>query len=135
MPKTYIDESEKTKVVEPMFSRDRQTYRGNRSSARENLEINSLIVDFNRLSNRCTDTENELLAVCNNLVFNVYNLTEEENKNDGKNYAIEDVISAVDDRSGAYGDTEEPMSLETITKLTGKIQRIKNKLIRLENNI
>jgi len=135
MPKTFSDQSQSKKIIEPMFSRDRQAYRGNRLSGRENLEINSLIVDFNRISNQCLDTENRLTAVCNGLVFDVYSLTETENKNDGKNYEVEGVIVAVDDRSGAYGDTEQSMTLDTITKLTGKIQRIKNKLIRLENSI
>lgn len=135
MPKTFIDESQLSKLVEPMFSRLRQKYRGNRYSQEQNLEINSMLVDLHRLNNSCLDIENQLNEVCNNLVFNVYNITETENINDGKNYEIQDVLSMVDDNTGSYGDNEEPMLLETITKLTGKIQRIKNKLIRLENNI
>lgn len=135
MPKTYFDQSEKNNLIEPMFSRNRQTYRGTRSSSKENLEINSLLIDFNRLNNQSSSLEDQLNEVCNDLVYDIYSLTESENKNDGKNYEVTEVIHMIDDKSGTYGDTEEPMFLETISKLTGKIQRIKNKLIRLENNI
>ena len=135
MAKTYFDESQKNKLVEPMFSRDRQKYRGNRSSLRDNLEINSLLVDLNRLNNQCKQIGIELDNISNDLIYNINSLTEVDMKNDGKDFAVENVSSMIDDRSGLYGDTEKAMTLETMTKLVGKIQRIKNKLIRLENEI
>ena len=47
MAKTFYSESEYfSNIEEPMFTRSRKTYKGDRPSAEENLEINSLIVNF-----------------------------------------------------------------------------------------
>ncbi len=52
MPITYTKQSHTKRLIEPFFSRFRQKYRATRNSKRENLEMNSLIVDFNRIDNQ-----------------------------------------------------------------------------------
>ncbi len=52
MPITYTKQSHTKRLIEPFFSRFRQKYRATRNSKRENLEMNSLIVDFNRINNQ-----------------------------------------------------------------------------------
>lgn len=129
MAKTFYDESEYfSNIEEPMFTRSRKTYRGERSSAEENLEINSLIVNFNRIKNSIESLNSLLDTLSSNLVYSTSVYTQSEALNDGRDYSIEGVEINIDN-----GEYDGDMILETISKISGKISKLESKISRLEN--
>lgn len=130
MAKTFYNESEYfSNIEEPMFTRCRKKYKGERSSLEENLEINSLIVNFHRIKNSIDALNSSLDTLSSDLIHNTSTYTEEEALNDGKNYSIEGVEIYVDNN----GAVLEDMILETISKISGKINKLESKITRLEN--
>jgi len=127
MAKTFQEKNE-YKVAEPMFSRLRQSFRGHRDSAKENLEINAMLVDLHRLQNNVVLIENKISSVQSDLVSKLNNLTEQEILEDGIDFEIEDVEVSFQE------NPEQNMILETLNKISAKIQRTKNKIERLELN-
>ena len=127
MGKTFQD-TDQYKIIEPVFSRSRQSFRGSRSSAVENLEINAILVDLHRLESNVSLIENTIESVQSDLVSNLNTLTEQEVLEDGANFEIEDV------QVSFLSNPEQSMILETLNKISSKIQRTKNKIQRLEVN-
>jgi hypothetical protein len=133
MANTFNENQDSETIIEPVFSRSRQKYKGERSSGQENLEINALLVDLNRIDNQAVSIDSSLGNVSLNLVAKISDLTEEEILDNGKNFEIENTDILFDDRVTSYGDLEQSMILETLSKISGKITRIQNKIKRLEN--
>lgn len=132
MPKTYFENNDRKGPIEPVTSRARKSYRGSRSSAEENLEINSIIVDLNRMNLNLDRMQTSIDNVSKNLVSNISNLSSEEILNNGTDYEVEDVGYFIDDRVSAYGSNEQDMVLSTINKMSGTIKKLQSKISRLE---
>ena len=133
MANTFSEENNDGKIVEPVFSRSRQKFKGERSSGQENLEANALLVDINRINNQILNLDNSLENISLDLVSKISDLTEAEALNDGKNLEISNTRILFDDKVTSYGNLEENMVLETLNKISGKIIKIQNKVKRLEN--
>lgn len=133
MANTFSEENNDGKIVEPVFSRSRQKFKGERSSGQENLEVNALLVDINRINNQILNLDNSLENISLDLVSKISDLTEAEALNDGKNLEISNTRILFDDKVTSYGNLEENMVLETLNKISGKIIKIQNKVKRLEN--
>lgn len=133
MANTFSDQDNSGKIIEPFFSRSRQKFKGERNSGQENLEINALIVDFNRINNQALSIEDSLENISLNLVSKISDLTEAEILDDGKNFEISNTNILIDDQTSSYGTLEQAMILETLNKISGKIKKVQNKIKRLEN--
>jgi hypothetical protein len=132
MPITYTKQSHTKRLIEPFFSRFRQKYRGSRNSKRENLEMNSLIVDFNRIDNQLDSID----ASCNNYSASINgkisSIVEEEVLVDGVDVEVNGVTaSAVDEIT----HNASIIDINNIVKITGKLSRLHNKVKFLENRI
>lgn len=133
MAKTFIEQDYKNGPLEPTFSRSRKNYRGHRSSSAENLESNSLIVDFNRINLGINRLEFSIENINQDLVSNFSELTTEQILNNGIDYAVTEVRYAINKESDVYGSDEKDMILETLSKLSITIKKIQSKISRLEN--
>lgn len=133
MAKTFIEQDYKNGPLEPIFSRSRKNYRGHRSSSAENLESNSLIVDFNRINLGINRLEFSIENINQDLVSNFLELTTEQILNNGIDYAVTEVRYAINKESDVYGSDEKDMILETLSKLSITIKKIQSKISRLEN--
>jgi hypothetical protein len=133
MANTFTEQDNNGNITEPLFSRSRQKYKGERNSGQENLEINSILIDIIRINNQIIDIDNSLENVSLDLVSKISELTEQESLDDGKNLQISNTNILLDDKLTTYGDLEENMILETLNKISGKISRIQSKIKRLEN--
>jgi hypothetical protein len=133
MANTFSDKDNSGKIIEPFFSRSRQKFKGERNSGQENLEINALIVDINRINNQALSMEDSLENISLDLVSKISDLTEIEILDDGKNFEISNTNILIDDQTSPYGTLEQAMVLETLNKISGKIKKIQNKIKRLEN--
>lgn len=133
MAKTFIEQNDKNGPLEPIFSRSRKNYRGHRSSSAENLESNSLIVDFNRINLGIKQLEFSIENINQDLVSDFSNLTTDQILNNGIDYAITGVRYAIGKESDVYGSSEKDMILETLSKLSITIKKIQSKISRLEN--
>ena len=133
MANTFTEESNDGTIIEPLFSRSRQKFKGERNSGQENLEINALLVDIHRVNNQISDLDTSLENISLNLVSRISDLTEAEALDDGKNFEVSNTNILFDDQVTSYGDLEESMILETLNKISAKISKIENKVRRLEN--
>jgi tetrahydromethanopterin S-methyltransferase subunit B len=120
----YLEDS--FPIKEPLFTRSRKPYRGSRSSAEDNLEMNSLIVNFHRLQNEINSIEGMIDNLSRNLVGKISDTTNFQAPNDGIEYEISGVNISIQ-------GNEESMILDTISKISGKIKRLESKIKRLEN--
>jgi len=132
MPITYTKQSHTKRLIEPFFSRFRQKYRGARNSKRENLEMNSLIVDFNRINNQLDLID----STCNNYSANIngkiYSIVETEVLVDGVDVEVDGVAALAVDEITNNAST---ININDIVKITGKLSRLHNKVKFLENRI
>jgi hypothetical protein len=133
MANTFNEKLDSEKVIEPIFSRSRQKYKGNRNSTQENLEINAFIIDVNRIEAQATSLDFSLENISLNLVSRITDLSDENILQDGKDFEIENTNILFDDKLSEYGTLEENMILESLNKISGKITRLQNKIKRLEN--
>jgi hypothetical protein len=133
MANTFNEKLDSEKIIEPIFSRSRQKYKGNRNSIQENLEINAFIIDVNRIESQATSLDSSLENISLNLVSRITDLSDEDILQDGKDFEIENTNILFDDKLSEYGTLEQNMILESLNKISGKITRLQNKIKRLEN--
>jgi conjugal transfer/entry exclusion protein len=133
MANTFNENLDSEKIIEPIFSRSRQKYKGNRNSIQENLEINAFIIDVNRIESQATSLDSSLENISLNLVSRITDLSDEDILQDGKDFEIENTNILFDDKLSEYGTLEQNMILESLNKISGKITKLQNKIKRLEN--
>jgi hypothetical protein len=133
MPITYTKQSHTKRLIEPLFSRFRQKYRGTRNSKKENLEINSLLADFNRINNQLDSISLTCDSYSIGINGKIFSLAEEEVLVDGVNVQPEGVTAYslnIDATPSASS-----IGINDIVKITGKLSRLQNKIKFLENRI
>jgi hypothetical protein len=133
MPITYTKQSHTKRLIEPLFSRFRQKYRGTRNSKKENLEINSLLADFNRINNQLDSISLTCDSYSIGINGKIFSLVEEEVLVDGVNVQPEGVTAYslnIDATPSASS-----IGINDIVKITGKLSRLQNKIKFLENRI
>jgi len=133
MPITYTKQSHTKRLIEPLFSRFRQKYRGTRNSKKENLEINSLLADFNRINNQLDSISLTCDSYSIGINGKIFSLVEQEVLVDGVNIQPEGVTAYslnIDATPSASS-----ISINDIVKITGKLSRLQSKIKFLENRI
>jgi hypothetical protein len=132
MPITYTKQSHTKRLIEPFFSRFRQKYRGSRNSKRENLEMNSLIVDFNRIDNQLDLIDASCNSYSASINGKISSIVEEEVLVDGVDVEVDGVTASAVDEITYNAST---IDINDIVKITGKLSRLHNKVKFLENRI
>jgi len=132
MPITYTKQSYTKRLVEPLFSRFRQKYRGTRNSKRENLEINSLLADFNRINNQLNSINSTCDSYSVAINGKIFLTTEEVVLVDGVDLEVNGVTASTVDK---ITSTSSNININDIVKITGKLSRLQNKIKFLENRI
>jgi len=133
MPITYTKQSHTKRLVEPLFSRFRQKYRGTRNSKRENLEINSLLADFNRINNQLTSIDLACDSYSVTINGKIFSSTEQEVLVDGADIEIQGVTAYSVDNDATPSSSS--IGVNDIVKITGKLSRLQSKIKYLENRI
>jgi hypothetical protein len=127
MAKSYI---EIKRIIQPLFQRYRNTYRGPRSSEKENLEMNKILIDLKRLEQKVNNLNNDSYEDVRIFIGQVdpeLVAIHSENE-DGLYYSFNDikVHYANDSATPSY------VEIETISTLAGKMSRILQKIKMLE---
>jgi len=132
MPITYTKQSHTKRLIEPLFSKFRQKYRGTRDSKKENLEMNSLIADFNRINNQLNlinSTCDDRSEVVNGKIFSI---VQEDIFNDGVDLEIGGVTASAVNKTTSNATN---ININDVVKITGKLARLKNKIKFLEDKV
>ena len=123
---------ENKRIIQPLFQRYRNTYRGPRSSEKENLEMNKILIDIKRLEEKVNNLNNNSYQDIRIFVGQVdpeFNSIHLENE-DGLYYSFSDILIHYKD------EVTDPATLEidTTSTMAGKMSRILQKIKMLEKN-
>jgi hypothetical protein len=128
MARTY---TEIKRIIQPLYQRYRNTFRGPRSSHLENLEMNKILIDIKRLDQK-TDILNEKIyedvrVFVGQVDPETYGIHEE--REDGLYYTFNDV------EIFPYGESPTPNYIEIPTTITmsSKMSRLAHKVNMLES--
>lgn len=118
------------RIVQPLFSRYRNTFRGPRSSQKENLEMNKFLIDIKRLEEKI-NILNEKVYTDVQIILG-YGDPEQvqvhEEYDDGKYYMFDDILVKYGDESA----TPEYLQLDTMETIAARLNRIAKKVKELE---
>lgn len=118
------------RLIQPLFQRYRNTFRGPRSSQKENLEMNKILIDFKRLDEKADYLDEKAYSDIRILVGQVdpEDAPLHEEYEDGKYYIFENILVEY------YGDSATPtnLSIDTISTMSSKLSRINRKILTLE---
>jgi hypothetical protein len=132
---TFSKKSNRRRIVEPLFNRSRQKYRASRISSSEVLEMNSLILDLERIQLDLDEIDASILSKTYGISGNIKSVTLEEKLNDGSDYAIDGVEINIDDPDTTYGSSIQSLSIKNTNILSARLSRIESRVSRLENGI
>lgn len=125
-----ITYKEGRRLIQPLFQRYRNIFRGPRSSHLKNLEMNKILIDLKRLDEKADNLNEKLykdiqifMGQVDPLLIQVH-----EEYEDGKYYIFENVL--VD----YFGDSATPtnLTIDTVSTMAGKLSRINEKVKKLE---
>jgi hypothetical protein len=128
---TFSKRSNRKRVVEPIFVKNRQKYRGYRSSVSENNEMNSLIVDLERITLQLDEINNLIDEQSIRIVGRISAATVEEKLQDGTTQTISGVEICYDDSSPELEDLVIP----NLATLASKIARLELKIQKMEDTV
>lgn len=137
MPKIYTNQSNSTRIREPLFNISRVKYKGSRLSEQENVETNLLKLDITRISLELEQIDS---AVIDNLVYligDITDITDSVKLNDGLSYSVAGVTTS----TFGYKDpdiespTTQVLSIDVTNKLGAKLSRLYSKVTRLESEM
>jgi hypothetical protein len=128
MARTY---TEFKRIIQPLFQRYRNTFRGPRSSAKENLEMNKMLIDLKKLDEKADYLNEKTYSSIQIFVGQVdpEQLQIHDDYEDGKYYRFDDVIFEF------FGDGATPdyLEIDTTSTVSSKLSRIAEKVKELEN--
>ena len=118
------------RLIQPLFQRYRNTFRGPRSSNLENLEIGKVLIDIKRLEEKVDYLDEKVYSDIQIFVGQVdpEGVPVHEEYADGKYYVFEDILVEYYDDSA----TPSTLSIDTISTLSSKLYKIHRKIITLE---
>lgn len=128
MAKSYL---EIKRIVQPLYQRYRNTFRGPRSSQKENLEMNKILIDLKRLDEKVDNLNNKLYENVRIFVGQVdpESAGIHSEYEDGLYYEFDDI------QVEFSGDSATPdyVVVDTTSTIIGKMSRINQKIKYLEN--
>lgn len=128
MARTY---TEIKRIIQPLYQRYRNTFRGPRSSHLENLEMNKILIDLKRLDQKTDDLNEKVYQDVRIFIGQVdpqtYGIHEE--REDGVYYTFDDV------QIFPYGESPTPNYVEIPTTITmsSRLSRLAHKIKMLES--
>ena len=127
MAKSYI---EIKRIIQPLYQRYRNTYRGPRSSQKENLEMNKIYIDLKRLDEKIDSLNKKVYEDVRIIVGQVDPETYSIHTpyEDGSYYLFDDL------QFEYYGDSAAPdyLQIDTTLTISSKMSKMENKIKRLE---
>jgi transcription initiation factor IIE alpha subunit len=127
MAKSYI---EIKRIIQPLYERYRNTYRGPRSSEKENLEMNKIYIDLKRLDEKIDYLNNKVYQDVRIMVGQVDPETYSIHTpyEDGSYYLFDDL------QFEYYGDSATPdyLQIDTTLTISSKMSKMLQKIKRLE---
>jgi hypothetical protein len=127
MAKSYI---EIKRIIQPLYQRYRNTYRGPRSSQKENLEMNKIYIDLKRLDEKIDSLNKKIYEDVRIIVGQVDPETYSIHTpyEDGSYYLFDDL------QFEYYGDSAAPdyLQIDTTLTISSKMSKMENKIKRLE---
>lgn len=129
MAKTY---KENKRIIQPLYQRYRNTYRGPRSSEKENLEMHKILIDLKRLDQQADGLNVKLYDDIRVFIGQVdpEAIGIHLENNDGLYYLFDDVqIHYSNDMA-----TPNYLQIDTTSTIAGKMSRLLQKIKRLEKN-
>lgn len=137
MPKSYTNQTNATRIREPLFNIERVKYKNSRSSQQENVETNLLKLDISRIFKELDEIDLRVIDNLTYLIGNITDITDSVKLNDGLSYSVTGVSLST------FGfkdpDIELPntqvLSIDVTNKLGAKLARLFNKVTRLESEM
>lgn len=134
MAKTFSKQVSKL-ILQPIFTKGRQKYRGHRSSLDENREANFFLIDINKINNSLSKSESDIDLLSENFVGNLVNLTDQESLSDGLFYNLTDIKVYYQDVYGVNTPSERVLYLSKMNRLSAIVSRIEKKVKLLEGGV
>ena len=137
MPKIYTNQSNSTRIREPLFNISRVKYKGSRLSEQENVETNLLKLDITRISLELEQIDSTVIDNLVYLIGDIADITESVKLNDGLSYSVAGVTTSI----FGYKDpdiespTTQVLSIDVTNKLSAKLSRLYSKVTRLESEM
>jgi len=127
MAKTY---TEIKRIIQPLYQRYRNVFRGPRNSEMENMEMNKILIDMHRLDEYILNVDDRIYDEQRILVGHVDPEKPQihEEYYDGKYYIFSDV------QFEYYGDSATPdyLQIDTLDTAASKLTRLSKKIKILE---
>lgn len=128
MAKTYIINK---RIIQPLYQRYRNIFRGPRSSQKENLEMNKFLVDVKILDEKVDSIDTKIYEDVRIFVGQIdpEKAAIHDEYEDGKKYEFNDLKLLIYDNAA----TPSFLSIDTLDTITSKLIRIEEKIRYLEN--
>jgi hypothetical protein len=127
MARSYI---EIKRIIQPLYERYRNTYRGPRSSEKENLEMDKIYIDLKRLDQKIDYLNDKVYQDVRVVVGQVDPETSSIHTayEDGSYYLFDDL------KFEYYGDSATPdfLQIDTTLTISSKMSKMLQKIKRLE---
>ena len=131
MPLTYTSKAKQT-LLQPIFKKFRQTYRGYRSSVVENRELNFFHIDVNKLNSLFTESESKIDNIAKNFIGDLNNISEYNKLNDGLFYDLSPIKVYYKEAGDPSNSVEQNLILSKTNRISAILSRIDKKITRLE---
>lgn len=131
MPLTYTSKARQT-LLQPIFKKFRQTYRGYRNSVVENRELNFFHIDVNKLNSLLTKSESKIDDIAKNFIGDLNNISEYDKLNDGLFYDLSPIKAYYKEASNPNASVEQNLILSKTNRISAMLSRIDKKITRLE---
>lgn len=134
MPLTYVSKAKQT-LLQPIFKKFRQTYRGHRNSVVENRELNFFHIDINKLNSLLSKSESKIDDIAKNFIGDLNNISEYDKLNDGLFYDLSTIKVYYKEADSPSNSVEQNLILSKTNRISAMISRIDKKITRLERQI
>lgn len=121
------------RIVQPLYQKYRNTFRGPRSSQMENMEMNKFLIDVNRLEERIDSTKSKVyedIRIFINQVDPEVNEIHYSNE-DGFYYSFENDNLKFYEHNGSA--TPDYLELPVMNTISGRLSRLREKVKNLES--
>lgn len=126
---TYTANNIKNRKKQPLLKIDRVKYRSYRDSQQENVETNLFKIDLSRVLGDLNKVDDTVLVDLRYLIGDISDQTENTDLQGGLSYSVPNVQMYSDDNSQT-----SDLEVETISKISSRLSRLKNKIYRLEKD-
>lgn len=131
MPLTYVSKAKQT-LLQPIFRKFRQNYRGHRNSVVENRELNFFHIDINKLNSLLSKSESSIDDIAKKFIGDLNNIPEYDRLNDGFFYDLSPIKVYYKEEGDLSNSVEQNLILSKTNRISAMLSRIDKKITRLE---